>query len=126
MKKYLLIGGAVVVVVLIALYFYQAPVGSVMPGGEYKYLGASSTPTQFFKTGSGTLGSVIITKAGAAGATWSIYDSTSTAATLGVPIVTFASDATIGTYTFDVTYYNGLDVRTSTSMGSSTITYRAY
>jgi hypothetical protein len=127
MKQNVIIG-LVVLVALLVGYQVLAPkdiqTGSVTVGNEYGYLGASTTPTTTFFKGAGTLGSVVITKVGAAGGTWTLYDSTSTSATLRKTIVTFATDATVGTYVFDINYDSGLELVPSTSMGSTTITYR--
>ena len=130
----IIIGGIIILLLLVGgLYFKgQQPVGSVTPGGEYKYLAASSTPTDNqVVSGPGALGSVIVTKAGAAGSTWSLYDATSTNINLTTKratttIVTFQTDATAGTYTFDVSFYDGLLFDPSGSMGSSTVTFRGY
>lgn len=77
----------------------------------------------------GLFGKVIIIKVGTAGSTWSVYDATTTNATLRTntattTLVTFPTDTAVGTYTFDVNYRYGLIFEFKTTMGSTTITWK--
>lgn len=110
----------------------KAVVGSVTQGNEYRYktLGTGSNPVQTIKGSAGTLGSVIITAAGAG--EFAFYEATTTnankrtiKATTSLPIVaSFPTNATVGTYTFDLSYSSGLIAEWKGAIGSTTITYR--
>jgi hypothetical protein len=142
MKNFYLL--LILLVLVGGLYFYdqkrEEPIinfGSVVATHEYK---ATTTPwndgnwtDQLIDQGHGALGSVVITQAG--NLHWHLLNATTTntsddgnsarAATSTLLLATFPPDAAAGTYTFDVTYTNGLylDVESGT-IGSSTITYR--
>ena len=108
-------------------------VGSVGVTGEYY---ATSTPqggagwnTQKIKVGAGTLGSVIITKAGD-GEFW-LLDATNTPlkidnfATTTSLLAAFPASTAAGTFTFDVNFNKGLVLYAVTgNIGTSTITFR--
>jgi ABC-type cobalt transport system substrate-binding protein len=107
--------------------------GGVTVGNEYI---ATTTPyygdwtDQLIKTGSGSIGSVVITKSG--NVEFYLLDATSTQAiatqgfnTTTKTLAAFPEDTAVGTYTFDATFFDGLVlevVRGST--GSSTILFR--
>jgi hypothetical protein len=106
---------------------------SVTVGNEYK---ATTTPyyagwtDQKIYKGRGTLGSVVITKAG--NTEFLILDATTTAnkidhfATSTKTLGAVSAGTTAGTYTFDVNFTDGLVIEViSGTLGSSTITYRA-
>jgi hypothetical protein len=111
----------------------QIAKGSVPIGNEYH---ATTTSTGRFQndillsSGSGTLGSVVITGAGAG--TIDLYDATTSnvsnrtgqPATSTILIASFPASAAAATYTFDEAYYNGLYVHIVGTMPTSTITFR--
>ena len=111
--------------------------GSVSVGNEYNATTTRSfnntalpSPT-LIKTGSGTLGSVIVT--GAATGEWRLYDATTTnvslrtgqAATSTLTFISFPASLAAGTYTFDMNFNTGLlyDFVGGVA-GTSTITFR--
>jgi hypothetical protein len=106
--------------------------GSVARGGEYKALTyfATTAPAYVIKTSGGTLGSVVINTLGAGYTIF--YDATTTssalrtiAATTSLPVVaTVSASQAAGTYTYDVSFYNGLMAVYSGAQGTSTITWR--
>jgi hypothetical protein len=105
--------------------------GSVSVSNEYQSVTSTSTPSSpfVFRKGRGTLGSVVITIAGASGDSMTLYDATTTNATLRTNTATtvlasFNSNATVGTYTFDTIFNYGLLLEATSKMGSTTITYR--
>lgn len=85
-------------------------------------------------TGTGSLGSVIVTEAGSSGSHINIYDATTTnknlrtnqAATSTILIASLPNNLTVGTYTFDTVIQNGLTFvfDGSGAQATSTITYR--
>lgn len=103
--------------------------GSVNIGGEYK---ATTTDAAFgngikvYKTGPGTLGSVVVTLT--SNAPIAFYDATTTGAHSNHATTTLAifKTTTAGTYTFDVSFTRGLVVDTTSTVGvaSSSITSR--
>ena len=129
----------VVVVLIIATVSFlifedkEPSFGGVTVGNEYT---ATSTihgaivGTQLVREGWGSLGSVVITGAGASAFTF--YDATSTNFSTSPKTTTTALLATIpaslaaGTYTFDITYTDGLLVYYDTvdTHVTSTITFR--
>jgi len=129
---------AVVLVVLIVNKDQPVSFGSISTGQEYT---ATTTPSgtgawtdQTIKRGWGSLGSIIITKAG--DTEFVLYDATSTNVlttgfgTVGTNTTTqqlarIPENLAAGTYIFDVTFTKGLviDVLRGTT-GSSTITFR--
>lgn len=116
--------------------FYQVhagttPFGSVVQNSSYHstttraFNGNAIANGQLIQSGSGDLGSVVITGAGTGIIT--IYDATSTITNrqLGTTtLATFPASTAAGTYQFDSQYYYGLVVETSGSVATSTITYR--
>lgn len=106
--------------------------GSVTQGNEYiststrsAVLGVAMTSPFVLKTGSGALGSVIITGAGAG--QLNLYDGTSTAAHADyatTTLVTFPLSAAAGTYTFDVVFNRGLVYEVVGTAPTSTISWR--
>src|SRR3990167_1531531 len=135
---------AVAIVGIIGLYKQRVAQGSVTQGNDYfstttdKYQNvASSTKVIILKTGSGSLGSVIIGSTTALTSTSSlrIYDSRNYVAgnaTSGVAtssasstLAIFSPTAAEGTYTFDTTFNQGLLLEfPSDFAGGYTITYR--
>jgi hypothetical protein len=116
---------------------------SVPIGNEYHSNIATSTMASasagtLIKTGTGTLGSLIITKPATAGDSLKVYDATSTATTTyqtydntqttktyGRLVSEIASATIAGTYTFDLTLYKGLVIEIPSSWnGIYTITWR--
>ncbi len=117
----------------------QMALGSIRSGDEYMatstasntMYGATITGDALIRTGYGSLGSVIITGSGTG--IWSIYNATTTnvlartgnIATSSILLASFPASAAAGTYTFDVTYTDGLLIElVSGVMSTSTITYR--
>lgn len=110
----------------------DATVGSVTGGNEYT---ATTTPwngvnvSHYLKKGYGTLGSVVITKAG--DSEFYLLDATNTPelidayATSSDELAHFPASATVGTYVFDVNFTDGLYLYVvSGNTGTSTITFR--
>lgn len=118
------------------LVFFQVhtgttPFGSVVQNSSYHstttraFNGNAIANGQLIQSGSGDLGSVVITGAGTGIIT--IYDATSTVTNrqLGTTtLATFPASTAAGTYQFDSQYYYGLVIETSGSVATSTITYR--
>lgn len=131
----IIFGGALLTALFFAL-FDQKPqnvLGSVDQGGEYKATTTDATFTlpKSIQIGSGTLGSVVITTAGVGKLT--LYDATTTNVGLRAPnkatstqtLANFVITTTVGTYTFDASFYDGLIAEfTGTNVASTTITYR--
>ncbi len=110
----------------------EKPVGSV---GVLQGYSATSTRMSGswidanVKYGYGTLGSVVITKAG--DAAFLLLDASTTAnkidhfSTSTKTIASFPANTAVGTYVFDVTFTDGLTLElVSGDNGTSTITYR--
>lgn len=131
--------GIVAVLVLAAVLFFGnrteiTKTGSVAIGGEYQgtttynYLGAPNLQQIVtLKSGSGTLGSVIIT--GAAAGIITFYDASTTANGAAYGSTTLAVvpvSLTAGTYTFDRVFFTGLTAvfSSTTLIPTSTITFR--
>ena len=128
--------------VTIAMLVLQQPreaFGSIRIGDEYTatstasntMYGATITGDRLIKTGTGELGSVVITGAGTG--IWNLYNATTSnvlartgqPATSTILIASFPASAAAGTYTFDVTYTTGLLVELESGViSTSTITYR--
>lgn len=138
-----LLVGLLSLVIVILLFFspsssLRTNFGSVSFGNEYQSTTTSPTSglTSFsattgaykvLQTGSGTLGSVVVTLG--SNAPLRIYDATSTVTNTQWATTTladFKTTATAGTYTFDVIFQKGLLVETVSTVGiaSTTITYR--
>jgi hypothetical protein len=134
MKKYIIGASVIAVVAFITLGVSASinrqqtvKVGSVSFGGEYHSTSTSAgiMNRYLIQSGQGTLGSVIVTKVGSVG-TLTIYDATSSSSG-NIATTTIASIPTniaVGTYTFDVSFQNGLLIEGLATMGSSTITFR--
>lgn len=136
-KKYIIIGlvGLMVGLVsgIVGSELAQPPkaLGSVMVSGEYRstttraYNGVGIVNLSVLNSNPGTLGSVVITGAGAG--VINLYDGTSTVTNLAWPTTTIATipaSAAAGTYTFDLSYYKGLIIEVTGTTPTSTITYR--
>jgi len=114
--------------------------GSVAASNEYNatttaannYDGAQIVSPMKIKTGRGSLGSVIVLKAGTAGGRYNLYNATTSnyllrtgqVASSTILITSLPTDLAAGTYTFDVAFSNGLLVDWTGAIGTSTITYR--
>jgi len=104
--------------------------GSVAVSNEYNATTTdsnwNSSAGKLIKTGSGTLGSVVVTLS--SNAPLYLYDATTTGPHSDHPTTTLAafSSTTAGTYTFDVSFMRGLIVVGQSSVGvaSTTITSR--
>lgn len=103
-------------------------VGSVAQGSEYH---STSTSAVFVNnsvlvSGSGTLGSVVVTVTGTGSLT--LYDGTTTLSHPDWATTTlayFAGSPTVGTYTFDAVFQKGLLVQFGAgTVASTTITFR--
>lgn len=113
----------------------EGNLGSITTGQEYNATTTSSIgirTSQQIKVGWGSLGSVIVTMPD--DLSFILYDATSTVAsnrpisrqaTSSIILASFPGRIATGTYTFDVTFIDGLylDI-TSGTAGTSTITYR--
>ena len=93
--------------------------------------GATITGDTLIKTGTGALGSVIITGANTGiinfynATTSNVSARTGNTATSTILLASFPASAAAGTYTFDVVYTTGLLVELESGlMATSTITYR--
>jgi hypothetical protein len=104
--------------------------GSISAGSEYN---STTTDTGMvdgiLKNGSGSVGNVVITKAGAAGGVWALYDATTTDAFLRTraattTIAVFPTDLVAGTYVFDRYFSTGLYLDYISSMGTTSIMWR--
>lgn len=110
----------------------EGNMGSVGISGEYRYATtlAPTTKASLIKYGRGTFGSVIVNAVGAGSVV--LYDATSTIpllrtiqATSSLPVVAVVSASqAVGTYTYDVSFYNGLIAVYDGVQGTSTLTYR--
>lgn len=134
--KYILSIGVVLVSFLTFFVVFNKDntnLGSVSRGESYQSVVTATELTDnkdLLKLGSGVLGSVVIT--GAASGTFEFYDATTTNATLRTITATsslrrlasFPTNATAGTYTFDVAYSQGLIVAFKGTQGTTTVTYR--
>ena len=111
--------------------------GSVSYASEYhststRTLPASTAIAALSLLGSGpsTLGSVVVTGAGAGNINF--YDATTsnallragTMATSNITVASIPASAAAGTYTFDVVVYNGLLMEVTGTAPTSTVTYR--
>lgn len=111
-------------------------VGSVETNSEYHATTTySGQPTlQYLDSGVGTLGSLVITKAGAAATLNYLYDATTTNANLrtsnmsttSIILAAWPGNLAAGTYTFDQIFYNGLllELAPGSGIGSTTITFK--
>lgn len=102
--------------------------GSVVGGNEYNatttrnYAGTSMSNPALIKSGYGTLGSVVITGAGAG--VINFYDNTSTSTTATTTLASIPASTAAGTYILDVAFTRGLLVEIVGTAPTSTITYR--
>ena len=88
------------------------------------------TNSGLLKLGSGTFGSVVIT--GAAAGTFILYDASTTNSSLRtitatsslVQLASFPTNTATGTYTFDITFNQGLIVDFTSTQGTTTITWK--
>ena len=137
-KKYISL--IVLLVLGFTVLYFKSPqlfnVGSIEQGSAYQATTTRSSPILIkrhkttLKTGPGTLGSVVIT--GSPAQSMTIYDATttdinkrvSTKASSTLVLASFGVSPTVGTYTFDLSFYDGLTIVTSGAYGTSTITYR--
>jgi len=123
--------GAIALTAFLIFQNAQTAVGSV----DFESAGYMSTSTdsnfsagtgKLLKTGSGILGSVVVTLGSSAPLV--IYDATTTIHTdsATTTLVNFKTTATAGTYTFDVTFNKGLLIvgASSVGMASSTVTWK--
>lgn len=131
---------AIVIGVLsVAMQQPRGALGSIYPGGEYlatstaasNVYGATITGDKLIKTGTGALGSVIITGANTGivnfynATTSNVSARTGNVATSTILLASFPASAAAGTYTFDIEYTTGLLVELETGlMATSTIVYR--
>lgn len=141
--KALLAAGLIVLAsTIVSFLLWQRPEptsGSVTVASEYvatttaanSVYGATITGSKLIRTGSGTLGSVVIT--GANTGVVNIYNATTSnvnqrtgkKATSTILIATLPASLAAGTYVFDTQFSDGLYVEVvSGSIPTSTITYR--
>lgn len=130
------------IAVTLAMLVLQTPqnaYGSIRVGDELfatstaanAVYGATITGDTLIKTGTGALGSVIITGANTGiinfynATTSNVSARTGNTATSTILLASFPASAAAGTYTFDVVYTTGLLVELESGlMATSTITYR--
>lgn len=108
------------------------PLGSVSHSDEYistttrnSVTGVALATGQILALGQGTLGSVVITGAGAG--TINLYDATSTITNSQygtTTLVTIPASAAAGTYTFDIQFKRGLVYEFIGTAPTTTITFR--
>ena len=113
------------VALLISVFFYNAQnaKGSVQHGGEYTAI-TITTGTSTAKTRAGTLGSVVITDGGNAGAIY-FYATTSITATNTLDQILVVDGAAVeNTYTFDVGFGHGLQIESRDFNGTAIVTWR--
>jgi hypothetical protein len=135
LQKYLVIGGAGIIVLLFLILLKTGSVtstfGSVSQTGEYQSTTtvAATNSALVLKTSPGTLGSVIITSA--ATGYFTLYDATTTvpsqrakATSSLTQLANFPVSAAVGTYTFDTSFYDGLIAVWTGNIASTSITYR--
>jgi len=138
MKTYNILVVIVAIVIAIGLAYMAADgspqLGGVTVGNEYNSTSTIHTAiigNQLVREGWGSLGSVTVTGAGTSG--YSLYDATSTdfstnpkRATSTALLATIPASLAAGTYTFDVTYTDGLFVYYDVvgTAPTSTITFR--
>ena len=138
MKTYNILLGVVAIFVAIGLGYMAADVspqlGSVTVGNEYNSTSTIHTAivgSQLIREGWGSLGSVTVTGVGTSA--FSLYNATSTdfstnpkRATSTALLATIPASLAAGTYTFDVTYTDGLFVYYDVvgTAPTSTITFR--
>lgn len=127
-NKFLLIGGMISALLLLAVYIPQTSKnqGSVDKTNEYKSATTltmtAASSTQVFSR-SGTLGSIVISSSTAG--TLELRDATSSTDVASTSIAKFPANASVGTYTFDISLYRGLSVILGSGFnGSYSITYR--
>lgn len=131
--KETMIGVLLAVVFGLGLYIalpIDKPVGSIETGQDY-YATTTYNVGRLIKGSSGSLGSIVITKVG--DANFQLLDATTTnvaarkgnKSTSSITLAAFPTNASTGTYQFDVSFNDGLliDVISGT-LGSSTITFR--
>jgi len=137
-REIVTIVGAFIGIIIISGIFLGASkridnIGSVVQSSEYHATttsqGRFSSPAVLV-SGYGSLGSVIITGAGAG--TINLYDATTTditlrtgnTATSSLYIATIPDSTVAGTYTFDTSFYTGLLVEIIGTTPTTTITFR--
>lgn len=140
--KNILATAFLLIAITLAMLVLQQPRNagaSIRVGDEYMatstaanaVYGAAITGDTLIKTGTGALGSVIITGANTGiinfynATTSNVLARTGNPATSTILIASFPASAAAGTYTFDVTYTTGLLVELESGlMATSTITWR--
>jgi len=140
--KNILAVAVLLIAVTLAMLVLQNPReagASIRSGDEYtatstaanSLYGATITGDRLIKTGYGSLGSVIITGANTGvinfynATTSNVLRRTGNTATSSILLASFPASVAAGTYTFDVTYTDGLLVELDSGvMSTSTITYR--
>lgn len=138
LKIFTIIGGLLGVLVAsfsgvqLSQFKNEASLGSVQQANEYHSTSTSylSTPNSVIKTGSGAIGSVVIS--GSNTGRIDMYDTTTTnknlrtgqAPTATIYIGSIVASQAAGTYTYDIEFYNGLYLDFTGSLPTSTITYR--
>lgn len=133
MKKLIsIIVGVVLALIILGLLVlgslgkFEKNVGSVEQGNDYHSTliesGAAATSTQQIFTGSGTLGSVVITSSTGK---FILMDWNNTTSTVSTTIAVFDNSVALGTYTFDRVVINGLMLKYFvTTTGNFVITHR--
>lgn len=126
-----IIGALIVLIALLGGSYTATNLGSVGLGNEYHATTTRSNDTAtiadlaVLKSGSGALGSVIIT--GVATGIIFLYDATSTVTNTEwatTTLAVFPASTVAGTYTFDAIFLKGLLIDYSGTLATSTITWR--
>ncbi len=124
----LLLGGAILITLLVFGVYSEnkESFGGVNIANEYKYWSSDGMATGtkiIIQSGSSALGSVTINEASAHAIT--LWDSASTTEASPTVIATPKASIAEGTYTYDVSVYEGLMVQTAAGFaGDLTISYR--
>lgn len=136
-KLYFLLSAIIVLIIgAIAVELKKTPAEITGGGGLGDFTSTSTNLwtavplNKVLRTGSGTLGRVVITVAPQTA--FIIYDATTTNSSLRASIGTtslntlavFPASATVGTYDFDAVYRNGLLFTSTGIVGTSTILYK--
>ena len=129
-KKFLATIGGIGFIAILLLFGSKGntPLGSVQRANEYfaTTTDSSLSSWKLIKSGTGVLGSVVVSLTSNAGL--NLYDATTTVngGVYGTTTLAAFNTTTAGTYTFDVNFQKGLVIETISAVGiaSTTVTYR--
>jgi hypothetical protein len=115
--------GAVIILVMVGLFYYfnTGTVGSVKAGNEYRYASSTGALTKTLRADNpATLGSITIVKATAQA--FVVWNATSTTDISSTTVVTLPASIATGTYTFDIIVPRGLVIVPAASFAGEYIT----